>query len=174
MGMFQTAVVSGSMTSPFCEFERWAVKHAIPETFVFGKGFWDYVDLVRRFSIKLGISDVRVVGQYIVDTPPPCEQLPMPVVTFQTAHTLVALKRDFGIDCRWPCEWTLSVLKQSPYRGPTFGLFDPGLDLRRERVEGLSPDLLFGPYLENPARFSCDLVDEWDVATLLRLMFYEG
>jgi hypothetical protein len=35
--------------------------------------------------------------------------------------------------------------------GPTFGLFDPTLDLRREKVEGLGDGLVFGPYRENAA-----------------------
>jgi hypothetical protein len=174
MGMFQKAVACGLATSPLCEFERWAITHAISDTFVFGQGWWDYVDLVRRLSVKLGISDVLVIGEYVIDTPPPSERLPMPLVALETDSTLVALKRDFGVYCRWPCEWTLSVCKQAPYRGPILGLFDPAVDLRRERVDGLSPELLFGPYRENPAEFSCDLVDEWDVATFLRLMFYEA
>ena len=74
----------------------------------------------------------------------------------------------------WPLEWTVSIRRRSPYRGPTFGLFDAVLDLRGECVDGLGPDLVFGPYLADPAQFSCELEDEWDVATLLRLAFHEA
>lgn len=155
------------------EFDRWTLDHPVSEAFVFHKGWWDYVELVRRFSAKFAISRVRVVGEYIVDTPPPCERLPMPAVVLEAERALVALKWDFGQNCRWPHEWTLSVRRHSPYRGPTHDLFDPALDLRGERVDGLAPALLFGPYRENQAEFSCDLVDEWDVATLLRLVLYE-
>ena len=97
----------------------------------------------------------------------------MPAVGFTKGSVLVALKWDFGAACRWPREWTLSVRRPAPYLGPTFDLFDPGFDLRRERVDGLSPDFVFGPYRENQVEFSCELEDEWDVANLLRLVLYE-
>jgi len=44
-----------------------------------------------------------------------------------------------------------------------FGLFDPSL----------SPGYVFGPYRGNQSEFTCELEDEWDVATLLRLIFHE-
>ena len=54
----------------------------------------------------------------------------MPAVALVGDGVTVALKWDFGAACRWPREWTVSVRRRSPYLGPTFGLFDPGLDLR--------------------------------------------
>jgi hypothetical protein len=155
------------------EFDRWVADNNIPECFEYGKGWWDYVELIRRFANKFDMPDVRVVGHYAVRTPPPEEELPMPAVGLTKGSVLVAMKWDFGAACRWPREWTLSIRRPSPYLGPTFNLFDPGLDLRRERVDGLSPDFVFGPYRENPAEFSCDLEDEWDVANLLRLVLSE-
>ncbi len=158
---------------PSTEFDRWVTENNVPERFEYGKGWWDYVELIRRYADKFDISDARVVGHYVVRTPPPEEDLPMPAVGLTKAGILVALKRDFGAACRWPREWTVSVRRRSPYLGPTFNLFDPAFDLRRERVDGLGPELVFGPYRENPAEFSCELVDEWDVATLLRLVLLE-
>lgn len=98
----------------------------------------------------------------------------MPAVALLGDGVTVALKWDFGADCRWPREWTVSVRRRSPYLGPTFGLFDPSVDLRDERVKGLAPDCLFGPYRKNAAEFTCELEDEWDVATLLRFVFHEA
>jgi hypothetical protein len=86
----------------------------------------------------------------------------------------VALRWDFGAMRRWPCEWTVSVRSPSGYRGPTFGLFDASLDLRAERLQGLAPGWVFGAYRANPAEFSCEVQDEWDVATLLRLVLTEA
>jgi hypothetical protein len=97
----------------------------------------------------------------------------MPAVALYGKGVTVGLKWDFGKMRMWPLEWTVSVQRRAPYRGPTFGLFDPALDLRRERVGGLSPAWVFGPYRENPAEFSCELEDEWDVATLLRFVLCE-
>jgi hypothetical protein len=155
------------------DFDRWVSENNIPTTFEYGKGWWDYVELVRRFSGKFDVADVRVVGHYVVHTPPPEEALPMPAVALSGHGVMVALRLDFGKMRKWPLEWTVSVRRRSPYLGPTFGLFDPAFDLRATRVDGLSPELVFGPYHENPAEFSCELQDEWDVATLLRLVFHE-
>lgn len=155
------------------EFDRWVGKNNIPRSFEYGKGWWDYVELVRRFVAKFDIEDARVVGHYVVNTPPPEEKLPMPAVALTRRGVTVALKCDFGTMPRWPKEWTLSIRRGSPYLGPTFGLFDPALDLRTEPCDGLAPDHVFGPYRVNPAVFSCEVEDEWDVATLLRFVFHE-
>jgi len=155
------------------EFDRWVGANNILTTFEYGKGWWDYVELIRRFSHKFEVADVRVVGHYFVHTPPPEEVLPMPAVALSGHGVMVALKWDFGARCRWPLEWTVSVRRRSPYLGPTFGLFDPAFDLRAHSAEGLSPELVFGPYRQNQAEFSCELEDEWDVATLLRFVFHE-
>jgi hypothetical protein len=158
------------------EFNQWVSDHNIPETFEFGKGWWDYVELVRRFAVRFDSDDVRVIGHYVVDTPPPCERLPMPAVAITIPAVTFALRFDFG---SWSLkhaevsEWVVSVDRRSPYRGPLFGLFDESQDLRTFGVDGLGPDYLFGSYRQDPSRFSCLLRDEWDVATLLRIMAHE-
>ncbi len=152
------------------EFDRWVAGNNIPERFEYAKGWWDYVELIRRFADKFDLPDVRVVGHYVIRTPPPEEKLPMPAVALTKGDVLIALKWDFGAGCRGPREWTVSIRRRTPYLGPTFNLFDPQFDLRRERVDGLDADLVFGPYRENPSEFSCELVDDWDVATLLQFI----
>lgn len=61
----------------------------------------------------------------------------MPAVAL-AGNVLVALTWDFRATPRWPREWTVSVRRPSPYRGPTFGLFDPTLDLRHEALTVLA------------------------------------
>jgi hypothetical protein len=156
------------------ELGRWLGRNSVPDELVYAKGRWDYVELLRKLSAKLSLPDVRVVGHYVIATPPPEEQLPMPAVTLGGHGATVALKWDFGAAARWPREWTLSVRRRSPYRGPTLGLFDPALDLRSAGVDGLSPEWVFGPYSENQAEFSCEVEDEWDVMTALRLLLHEA
>lgn len=158
------------------EFDRWVSDNNIPATFEYSKGWWDYVELVRMFASRLDTDDVRVIGHYIVDTPPPCERLPMPAVAISIPGLTIALRFDFG---SWSLkhdeinEWVVSVDRRSPYRGPLFALFDENLDLLTLGADGLVPDYLFGSYRQNPARFSCLLRDEWDVATLLRIVAHE-
>jgi hypothetical protein len=163
----------GNWIAVVTDFDRWVGENNISSHFEYSKGWWDYVDLVRRFSSKFDVEEVGVVGQYIVHTPPPEEKLPMPAVALTRRGVMAAIRYDFGGLARWPKEWTVSVRRPAPYRGPTFGLFDPTVDLRRLRVDGLAPDLVFAPYRENQAEFTCELEDEWDVMTLLRLMFFE-
>jgi hypothetical protein len=157
-------------------FDQWVSGNNIPDSFECGKGWWDYVELVRRFAARLDTEDVRVIGHYVVDTPPPCERLPMPAVAISIPGVTFALRFDFG---SWSLkhaeisEWVVSVHRRSPYRGPLFGLFDQNLDLRTIGVDGLAPDFLFGSYRQDPARFSCLLRDEWDVATFVRIMAHE-
>lgn len=159
------------------EFDRWVNDHNIPQTFEYGKGWWDYVELVRRFAWRLDTDDVRVVGHYVVDTPPPCERLPMPAVAIATPGVTFALRFDFGswsLKHREISEWAVSVVRRSPYVGPWFGLIDEAEDLRIPGVDGLAPDFLFGSYRQDPARFSCLVRDEWDVATLMRILAHDA
>ena len=159
------------------QFDRWVNDSNIPETFEYAKAWWDYVELVRRFACRLDTEDVRVVGHYIVETPPPCERLPMPAVAVVTPGVTFALRFDFGswsLKHREVSEWVVSIVRRSPYVGPLFGLIDETEDLRRLGVEGLAPDFLFGSYRQDPARFSCLVSDEWDVATLMYILAHEA
>lgn len=158
-------------------FDRWVSDNNIPETFEYGDAWWNYVETIRRFAAWLHSDDVRVVGHYVVDTPPPCERLPMPAVAIATPAATFALRFDFGswsLKHREICEWVVSVDRRSAYRGPLFGLLDETRDLRPLAIEGLSPDHLFGSYRQDQSRFSCLLRDEWEVATVMRILAHES
>lgn len=159
------------------EFDAWVGDNNIPDHFEFGKGWWDYVELIRTFAARLESEDVRVVGHYVVETPHPTELLPMPAVAIITPAATFGFRYDFGTwSLKQPLisEWVLSVEREGPYRGPTFGLFDEARDLRPERFDGLFPDYLFGPYHHNQAKFSCVVQDQWDVAALLRILAWRA
>jgi hypothetical protein len=99
------------------EFDKWVGDNNIPESFEYGKGWWDYVELVRRFAARLDTEDVSVIGHYLVDTPPPQEQLPMPAVALSVPGVRFALRFDFG-SWSWKqedrAEWVVSVDRRSP------------------------------------------------------------
>jgi hypothetical protein len=154
------------------EFDHWVGDNNIPAEFEYSKGWWDYVELVRRLASKFDMGDVRVIGHYEISTPPPSEQLPMPAVALAREGVVIAVKWDFGAK-GWPDEWTVSVARRSPYLGPTCNLFDVDRDLRDEGVPGLEPDHLFGPYRKDASRFTCKLADEWDLVALLTLVLNE-
>jgi hypothetical protein len=81
------------------ECDRWVGENNIPARFEYGKGWRDYVELVRRLASKFDIQDARH-RQYVVDTPPPEEKLPIPVVALTRLGVLVALKHDLGARAR--------------------------------------------------------------------------
>ena len=41
-------------------FDRWVGENNIPDTYEYSRGWWDYVEIVRRLSSKFNIADVRV------------------------------------------------------------------------------------------------------------------
>lgn len=156
-------------------FDRWVNDNNVSTSFEYGKGWWDYVELIRRFAHYLDAVEVRVVGHYHIDTPPPCERLPMPAVAIDVAGVTFALRHDFGArslrhDLR---EWAVSVERRSPYCGPLFGLIRETEDLRDAGLDGLAPNYVFGSYREDPAQFTTLLRDEWDVAAAMRILAHE-
>ena len=75
------------------EFDCWVGENNIPSRYEYGKGWWDYVELVRRFASKFDIEDVRVVGQYVVNTPPPEENPRRPPASRVGAETFDQRRR---------------------------------------------------------------------------------
>lgn len=152
------------------DFHRWVSEHNPPEKSEYGKGWWDYVEIIQRLMDTHDIEHAEVVGTYLMKTPPPTEELLMPVVKLEIRTAVFLLKYDFGV---WPDHWTLSTMRSAPYTSPTFGLFDAVTDLRGQTVAGFEPEWLYPPYSESPGKFTCKLSDEWDVAMCIRLMAYE-
>jgi hypothetical protein len=152
------------------DFHRWVNDHNPPEKSEYRKGWWDYVEIVQRLMDTHELEQAEVVGTYLMKTPPPKEELLMPVVKLEVRTAVFLLKYDFGV---WPERWTLSTTRSAPYTSPTFGLFDAVTDLRSKTVAGFEPEWLYPPYRESPGQFTCELGDEWDVVTFIRLMAYE-
>jgi hypothetical protein len=156
-------------------FDVWVSEHNPDPELEYGKGFWDYVEMLRRLIDKFDAEHARVVGTYVVHTPPPEEELPMPAVAFDVRGVRFALKFDFGATADWPYEWIATVVRRSPYVGPVFGLFEQDHDLSSHAsLTGLPRELILGSFRKNPSAFTCRLVDEWDVATLVRLLSHEA
>jgi hypothetical protein len=153
------------------DFFGWINDNNPPEGLEYRKGFWDYVEFIQRLMHKHEVEEAEVVGTYLMKTPPPVEELLMPVVKITIRSTTFVVKYDLGV---WPERWTVSVSKGSPYTGFTFGLFDERTDLRLKAVSGFDAKWLFPPFCENPAQFTCELGDEWDVAMFFRLISYES
>jgi len=152
------------------DFDRWVNEHGLAKDAPHAALFWGYVETVRRFAEKFDVEAASVAGTYPVAVASASDELILPVAVLEMAKATLALRWNAEA---WPNEWTLSVERRSPYKGPVLGLFDPTRDLRESALPGLAPDYLFPPLSESPSRFTCELYDEWDVATLARLVAWE-
>lgn len=151
-------------------FNRWVNDNNPPVHLEYVKGWWDYVEILQRLMDKFAIQESQVVGTYIMKTPPPQEELLMPVVKLKMKNVELIVKYDFGT---FPETWTISAKSSNAHVGPTLGLFNPNPDLRLKTVSGFEPAWVYPPYCESPTRFSCELRDEWDLAAFIRLVSNE-
>jgi len=152
------------------DFDRWVDDHGPPVAAGPGGPFWGYIEVVRRLAEKFDVEDACVAGTYRVKTPAGGDELVLPIAVLQMPRATLVLRWDPEA---WPNEWTLSVERPAPYRGPVLGLFDPARDLSASKLEGLAPDYLFPALAVSPARFTCELNDEWDLAAFTRLVVWE-
>lgn len=167
MGLDLSAVTK--KVTRISDFDIWVGGHNPASHLEYGEAWWQYVEIIRRLTHKFHATDIRVVGTYIVQTPPPEEELPMPAVAFVVNGVAFAAKWDFGRCPRWPHEWLVSVQRRDPYLGPTLRLFDERTDVR-DVADGFGPDFTFPPFAEDRRRFTCAVDDELDVATLIRML----
>jgi hypothetical protein len=150
------------------DFDAWVGEHNPASNLEYGKAWWDYVEIIRRLVDKFSATDIRVIDTYVVYTPPPEEELPMPAVAFVVNGTAFAVKWDFGRCPRWPHQWTVSIQRTAPYSGTTLHLFDEHADVR-DVADGFGPDFTLPPYAESRQQFTCVVDDELDVAALIRI-----
>jgi len=88
------------------DLDRWVNDNNPDEQLQYGKGWWDYIGLIRRLMYKFGAEEAHVVATYPMGTPPPEEDLLMPVVQFEVGSTEFIVKYDFGV---YPERWMVSV-----------------------------------------------------------------
>jgi hypothetical protein len=150
------------------ELERWLGEHRPSDSSHWGVAFWDHIELVQRWLSKFSFPKARALGEYIIHTPPPEEVLAMPLIELERDGLRVVLKMDFSRP-DFPHEWVVTVRSSVPIRHIPLGLFDPTAPIHPRAVSGIPDEHLLVPHAENPAEFSCQLVDDWDVATLLRI-----
>jgi hypothetical protein len=156
------------MTMPI-DFNRWVNDNNPDEHLQYRKGWWDYIEIVRRLAGKFEIDDgdIQVISTFAMKTPPPTEALLMPVFQIKALSAEFILKYDFGV---YPEAWTVSVWSQLGSLQSMLGLFDPNQDLCAKHIAGFQTEWVYGPYCQDASRFSCEVRDEWDLACLFRLV----
>jgi hypothetical protein len=150
-------------------FNKWVNDNNPSEKLAFRKGWWDYIEFIRSFEYKYDLPVVAIVATYEMGTPPPEEVLTMPVALFGNEKGSVLLKWDFG---RFENQWTLSIDLTSSNTHNMHQLFDINRDMSNTIIPGFSKGQIYGSYANNPAKFTCEVGNEWDVATLLRILLF--
>jgi hypothetical protein len=153
------------------DLDRWVNDNNPDEQLQFSKGWWDYIELIRRLMSKFGAKEARVVATYPMRTPPPEEDLLMPAVQFAVGSTEFIVKYDFGV---YPERWTVSVKNAIAVVRPILGLFDDEQDLRGTAVAGFDAEWIHGSYHNDSTCFTCEIHDEWDLSALVRLASRQG
>jgi hypothetical protein len=153
------------------DLDRWVNDNNPDEQLQYSKGWWDYIELIRRLMYKFGAKEARVVATYPMRTPPPEEDLLMPAVQFAVGSTEFIVKYDFGV---YPERWTVSVKNAIAVVRPILGLFDDKQDLRGTAVAGFDAECIHGSYHNDSTCFTCEIHDEWDLSALVRLVSHQG
>lgn len=148
---------------PAMQLDHWVNNNNPADHLQYRKGWWDYIVTLRRLAWKFNVDCLEVVGTYKMGTPPPEEILLMPVVKLVAGATEFIVKYDFGT---FPEAWTVSVKAAANMHQSTLGLFRTDAELRGKTIDGFDSSMIFGPYAENPAQFTCEVEDEWDLAAL--------
>lgn len=106
-------------TNQVVDFNRWVNDHNPAENLSYGKGWWDYIEIIRRLAGKFDIEDrdIQVVSTYLMKTPPPCEELLMPVLRLNTPNIQFTIKYDSGsMDCQCAIQYGHSANHTGPVR----------------------------------------------------------
>lgn len=148
------------------DFDRWVNDNNPDEQLQYRKGWWDYIELIRRLMWKFDAQAAQVVATYVMGTPPPQEELLMPVVGFSVGLTDYIAKYNFGV---FPERWTVSIRNATSRVRPILGLFDDQKDLRGNAIDGFENQWIQGSYRGDPTCFTCEVSDEWDLSALVRL-----
>lgn len=148
-------------------FDQWVHENNPNPKLTYGKGWWDFIGVLRALAEKLEIHDVSVVATFVLHTPPPAEELTMPVVRLVSPHCRVFLKEDFG---QFNAPWTISVERLTSRPISHLDLFLAKDSLTPRCLRGLEPDRVFPPYSQSAASFSARVADAYDVYAVLRLL----
>lgn len=153
------------------DFDKWVNDNNLDMELSYRKGWWDYIEFVRELDAKFKFVELNVISTYVMETPPPTEELLMPVIKLTHENCSFILKTVFG---PLPPYWNVSIERNADNRFNVIGLFNEKIDHTNENIPGFEREWIYPSYFENPRRFTCQLDDEWDVYALIRLVVFNA
>jgi hypothetical protein len=83
-------------------FDQWVNDNNPPEGKNFSKGWWDHVEDIRRLAYTTEPDRIEVIGELTILTPPPQEELILPVVRLVYAKYQIEVALDFSVSGFYP------------------------------------------------------------------------
>ena len=146
---------------------EWVSKNNPPPEKEYGKGWWDTIEFYYRLADAFPKSEPVVVSTYVIQTPPPCEDLKLPTLQLRLPAAKVVLQHDFAPLAPY---WTLAVKRETSTPTDVFGLFEPSETVPDKNLHRLPNTWRFGPMARNPQQFCCQVDDEFHVFTFLWIL----
>ena len=146
---------------------EWVSKNNPPPQKQYDKGWWDTIEFYYRLADTFPECMPSVISTYIIQTPPPCEELLLPTVQLHFPVAKVVLQHDFAPLAPF---WTLAVKRQTSAAMDVFGLFEPSAIVPDKNLHRLPKAWRFRQMAGNPQRFCCQVDDEFHVFTFLWIL----
>lgn len=89
-------------------FDCWVNENNPSEEKNFRKGWWDHIEDIRRLSYLTGPGRIEVIGELLITTPPPQEELLLPVVRLIYPGFSIEIAIDFSLSGFYP-EYLVSL-----------------------------------------------------------------
>ena len=157
-------------------FDEWVSNNNPSEKLSYGKGWWDYIEYIRKLGEMLDTKDINVIDTFEMETPPPSEILSMPVFEIKFTGFKVYLKEHFSFS-GFHDAWVVSVVmkkKQScELNLSSLGLIN-NLNKKEkvypEFMNGFTDKIIFEDYSPELNMFSGSVNDSWDLYALLKVI----
>tara|TARA_Y100001960_G_scaffold331182_1_gene427371 strand:+ start:2004 stop:2507 length:504 start_codon:yes stop_codon:yes gene_type:complete len=154
--------------------------HILQEKKNYSKGWWDYIELVRKIESKTN-AKIEVFSEYEIMTPPPSEFLKLPLIKLSYNDADIYIKEDFSnggfLDC-----WMVSVISKKEVinirkyindiktkeelkeKGFLDKVYDNQIKVFKKE------NLLFNSYNDNQKKFTFTVEDEYDLFTAINII----
>ena len=161
--------------------DNWITEnHILQEKKNYSKGWWDYIELVRKIESKTN-AKIEVFSEYEIMTPPPSEFLKLPLIKLSYSDADIYIKEDFSnggfLDC-----WMVSVVSKKEIinirkhindiktkeelkeKGFLDKVYDNQIKVFKKE------NLLFNSYNDNQKKFTFTVEDEYDLFTAINII----
>lgn len=133
----------------------------------YSKGWWDFIEFNYKLIEDFDVLKASVKDTFILNTPPPCEKLEMPIVELTIGTCNIQIKNDFS-NFFGP-QWFLLIQRNEAGQIPGMDAF---MKRDEDHVSFYSQDkfLIYPDYADKLKKFSMQLSNEYEVYGVLRLI----